>query len=383
MASSNMTMEHMMKLFNDLDPKRKRKPIKPSIIKRVYKELNKIPKIRYKKKKYENIYWGDNPYTDDCLTIDLPHIELDSITPVPRDFINTVVFYDEKDIKREGIKYVEDSCLISYKGEIMCVYITEKDDKAITKATERIATLVDKMDKYYPVKQDTFYSAFKLTKTGASKEDKAAAAKLKKDATAVAKYTGKNWMDGMIRYFLGAKNKQGGTIISYQPRAVEAEDDDEFMFDLVYTYCALYELEKRYAPAIAKYRLELATDANYVGAFPGVPLSRHCATGMGASLDFASAIHNDSGISGLSETIIWNLPEEGMKQYFISPTIKLVFDLSKYKALIFQPPKIPHSTVSTGAHRGVGLVNITKANIVATTELNQKWMNIWNRYLNK
>ena len=62
MASSNMTMEHMMKLFNYLDPKRKREPIKPSIIKRVYDELNKIPKIRYKKKNMK-IYIGEIIHT--------------------------------------------------------------------------------------------------------------------------------------------------------------------------------------------------------------------------------------------------------------------------------------------------------------------------------
>jgi hypothetical protein len=236
---------------------------------------------------------------------------------------------------------------------------------------------VPKFVEYYPVKADTFYTPFKLTKSGASKKEKDDANAFKRKNMATARYTGKNWMDGMIRYFQGKANKQGGTMITYQPRKPEADDDDDFLFDLVYTYSALYELEKRYTPDIAKYRLELAKKAEFVGAFPNVPLDRHCATGVGASLDFASAIHNDSGISGLSETIIWNLPVEGKKQYFISPTISLVFDLSKHKAIIFQPPKIPHSTVSTGNHQGIGLVNISKANLLADTDLNKKWFSIW------
>ena len=377
MASSNMTAEHIRKLFRELDDKRKRKPIKPSILKRAFAEIDKIKKIPFKKKSYEGIFWGENPYKESPLTIDLPHIELDTINPVPKDFIKKAVFYDEKDVKREGMKYVEDSCVITYKGEVMIVYITEKTDKAITKATERIASLAGKLDMYYPVKADTFYTPFKLTDKNATDAEKKEALAFKSKQRLEPRYTGKNYMDGMIRYFQGKKDKQGGITIAYQPRKVESNDDDEFLFDLVYTYGALYELEKRYTPDIAKYRLELAKQAEFVGAFPNVPLDRHPATGCGASLDFSSAVHNDSGMSGLSETIIWNLPAGGFTQYFISPTLKLVFDLTKHKAVIFQPPKIPHSTLSTGEHKGVGLVNITKQNLVADTELTKKWYSIW------
>ena len=381
MASSNMTMVHMKQLFNELADERKRKKINKNILTNVFKEVDKIKKIPFKKKQYEDIFWGDNPYRDNPLTIDLPHIELNEITPVPENFVNKAVFYDEKKVKAQKMKYVDESCVITYKGEIMMVYITEETDKAITKATERIDALLPKVEIYYPVKKDTFYTPFKLTKKDATLKEKQEASTFKKKQSAEPRYTGKNWMDGMIRYFKGAKNKQGGTIISYQPRKVEADDDDAFLFDLVYTYCSLYELEKRYCPDIAKYRLELASNSGYVGAFPNVPLDRHCSTGVGMSLDFSSSIHNDSGIGGLSETIIWNLPKQNMKQYFISPTIKLVFDLSKKKAIIFQPPKIPHSTLSTGEHKGVGLVNITKANLVADTELTNKWYSIWDNYL--
>ena len=373
-----MTTEHMNLLFKNMSEMRKRKKIKPSILKRAFTEVDKIKKISFRKKEYSDIFWGDNPYKENSLVIDLPHIELEAITPVRQDFRKKAVYYDEERVKKEGMKYIDTSCVITYRGEIMIVYITETTDKAITKATERISSLAPKMEAYYPVKENTFYSPFRLTDKDATIKEKQEAYEYKMKGKE-ARYTGKNWMDGMIRYFQGSKNSAGGTIVAYQPRKVEANDDDEFLFDLVYTYCALYELEKRYAPSIAKYRYELASNAGFIGAFPSVPLERHCATGVGASLDFASSIHNDSGISGLTETIIWNLPEKGMKQYFISPTINLVFDLTKHKAIILQPPKVPHSTLSTGNHKGVGLVNITKANIVAETELNKKWYSIWKR----
>jgi hypothetical protein len=187
-------------------------------------------------------------------------------------------------------------------------------------------------------------------------------------------------MDGMIRYYL-SNSTPTGTMISYQPRKPEAMEDEDFLFYLVYSYCALYELEKRYCPDVAKYRYELAKGAGFVGAFPNVPLDRHCATGVGASFNFASSIHNDSGMAGMSETIIWTLPEKPNKQYFISPTLKMVFDLSTENAVIFQPPKIPHSTASTGEHKGYGFVNITKANLVGETAITKHYYDLWRKSL--
>lgn len=378
-----MTVSHINHLYDILKETRKRHPVPNAILQRAFREVDKIKKIPFKKGNYPSeMYWGDNPHTDNSLTIDLPHIELDTIYPLKTDFIRNAVFYDEKKVKQENIKYVEDSCVITYKGEIMMVYITEKTDRAITKATERIKHLVPKFELYYPVKSDTFYTPFKISTTKTpSRKEKTELNKFKASYTADPRYYGKNWMDGMIRYFQGMPNKKGGTHITYQPRDPASSQDEEFLFDLVYTYCALYELEKRYAPDVATYRLELAKNAGFVGAIPNVPLERHCATGMGASLDFSSAIHNDSGMSGLSETIIWDLPAQNEKQYFISPTIKLVFDLTKHRAIILQPPKIPHSTLSTGNHKGVGLVNITKANLVANTKLTSDWYGVWRKHL--
>ena len=372
-----MTKQKESQLFKDLKPERKRHNIPKKIVDEAIKEVDRISLIPFKHKQYENIFWGDNPNNQNPLTIDLPHIEIDELTPVPEDFINSAVFYDIKKLKEQGIKIIKDSCVITHQGEIMIVYITAKTDRAVKVATERVANLAEDFEKYYPVKADTFYTPFKLGAKG--KKSIAEAKAFKAKHSNEARYFGKNWMDGMIKYFIGLKNKAGGTMVAYQPRDPEAEHDETFLHDLIYTYMALYELEKRYCPDVAKYRLKLATDAGFPGAFPGVPLNRHCATGVGASLDFSSAIHNDSGIKGLSETIIWNTPKQNEKQYFVSPTIKMCFDLTDSQAIIFQPPKIPHSTVQTGDHNGIGLVNITKKNLVATTDINKHYYELYKK----
>jgi hypothetical protein len=372
----------MRQLFNDLPDERKRRPVKASILKKVYKELDRLERMPYKKKKYEDLFWGENPNKEDTLVIDLPVIDIEDMT-YKVDFLKKPVYYDEARIRKEGIKYVNKSCVITHKGEIVLVYITEEYDEAITKATEMFKVLGEGMEKYYPVKDHTFYTPFLLTERDATRKEKKDATKWKRDQAKEDRYTGKNWMDGMIRYFLGLKDKKGGTMISYQPRKVEADDDDEFIYALVYSYCALYSLEKRYAPAVAKYRLDLAKDAGFVGAFPNVPLERHCATGVGGSYDFSSSLHNDSGMSGLTETIAWLKCKEGEHQLFVSPAIKLVFDLSKKNAIILQPPKIPHGTVSTGNHNGYGFVNITKANLVSKSDITREYYDMWRKYLKK
>lgn len=368
-------------LFNELPLDRKRTELPKSIITKVLKEVDKIKSIPFKRKDYDDIFWGANPHKEDCLVIDLPHIELDELKPMPHDFVGKAIIYDEKQVKKEGLRLMDKSCVITHKGEIVIVYITEEYDRAIGKATEKLDELGGALEKYYPVKDHTFYTYFKLgAKTQKEKDETYLK---KKQQKSIDRYYGKNFMDGQIRYFVG-KHPNGrayGSIIAYQPRSPTAYQDEEFMFNLAYSYCALYELEKRYAPAIAKWRLELAEECGKVSAIPGIPLDRHPATGMGASLDFASAIHNDSGMNGLSETIIWTKPASGQKQYFVSPTLGLFFDLTKHKAIILQPPKIPHGTINSGNHRGYGFVNITKQNLVNETELTDAWYKKWNTYV--
>jgi hypothetical protein len=379
-----MTPQIVKKIFSIISPERKRQKIPPSVVASASKEVDKISRMPYKKKLHTGLFWKYNPYTENPIDIDIPVIELDKIYPMRKDFSKNAVFYTPAQVKKENIKIIKDSCIVVYQGEIMAVYITSKTDKAIIKATERVAKLAEYMDEYHKVKAKTFYTPFNLTKKSATTEEKKQARLATKKAEAVDRYSGKNWMDGMIKYYFSNKGNTGregdtGTAISYQPRNPEADKDKDFLFDLIYTYMSLYELEKRYAPDVAKYRLELAKKAEFVGAFPGVPLSRCPATGVGASHNFSSAIHNDSGIKGLTETIIWNTPSKNNKQYFVSPTIKMCFDLTDHKAVILQPPKVPHSTVDTGEHNGIGLVNITKANLVATTAINKQYYGLYKK----
>jgi hypothetical protein len=365
-------------LFDTLKLDRKRKPISKRIVDKALKEVDKIKKIPYKTKDW-GFHWGENPYTQYSLIVDLPHIEITDLKPYKTNIKDKVVFYDEKRIKKEGFKYVDKSCVITHKGEILIVYITAEFDPAIKKATERLVPLGEAMEKYYPVKASTFYSAFKIK--AKTKEEKIQANITNLALKENPRYYGKNWMDGQIKYFKGGHSNVTGTMISYQPRKPDAFQDEQFLYDLIYSYCSLYELEKRYAPAVAKWRLELAQEAGKVPAIPGVPLERHPATGCGASLDFASAIHNDSGMNGLTETIFWNTPDKNHKQLFVSPQLKCVFDLTKHNCIILQPPKIPHGTVNSGNHNGYGYVNITKQNLVAKTDLNKEWYKKWKNYL--
>ncbi len=377
MPPKTMTPERVDKLFKTIAPERKRHKIPQGVVSSAIKEVDAMSRIPYKKKHYD-LFWADNPYNDNPISIDLPVIELEHLYPMKKDFINKAVFYTLDKVKKENIKIINKSCIVAYKGEIMAVYITSEADKAIIKATERVAKLAEYMETYHKVKEKTFYTPYVLTKSNPTPEQKKEATKLKKDAISVDRYSGKNWMDGMIKYFRGVKG-DSGTVITYQPRDTEADENKDFLYDLIYTYMCLYELEKRYAPDVAKYRLELANKAGFVGAFPGVPLSRCPATGVGASHNFSSAIHNDSGIEGLTETIIWDLPSKGNKQYFISPTINMCFDLSTHNAVILQPPKVPHSTVDTGEHNGIGLVNITKKNLVASTDINKQYYGLYKK----
>jgi hypothetical protein len=373
-----VTIPIVNELFKKLPDTRRRKPIPPSIIKKALEEVDKIKKISYPKKKYD-IHWTKNPYKEEPLLIDIPHIEMD-LFPFNRDFKSKPLLFTEKQLRDLGYKFINKSCVITNKGEIQIVYITASTDRAITNACKYLEPLGEKMEKYYPEKAHTFYNAFSLARSGASKAEKDEQTKLNKERKKIAGYTGKNWLDGMIRYHLSNSTPKG-TVIAYHPRDPEAMEDEDFLYYLVYSFCALYELEKRYCPDVANYRYDLAKNAGFVGALPNVPLERHCATSVGGSLDFASAIHNDSGMEGLSETIIWTTPEKPNKQYFISPTLRMVFDLSTENAVILQPPKVPHSTASTGEHKAYGFVNITKANLVNQTEITKRYYDLWRRTL--
>ncbi len=347
------------KLFDLIPSERKRKPIPEHIVQKALRQVDKIKQIPYKQARYSKLFWRHNPYVDDCLRIDLPILRVETLRPV-KDVRNNVIFYDPKKFRHEKMRVIKDSCVVVHGDEIVMVYVNSKTDAAILKACERLEALGKQMEKYYPVKNHTFYSG------------------LFDKPSLEWRYYGKNWMDGMIRYL---HKGYGKNLFTYQPRSPQAYDDPDFLYNLVYSYCALYELEKRYAPAIARYRYDKAKNVNFPKVFPNVPLEYHCATSCGASVDFASALHGDSGVVGITETIFWTKPKRGGLQYFVSPSLGLVFDLTEHNAIILQPPNIPHGTVHTKNHGGYGFVNITKANAIAQTPFTSAWYDKWNSYL--
>jgi hypothetical protein len=105
------------------------------------------------------------------------------------------------------------------------------------------------------------------------------------------------------------------------------------------------------------------------------------ATSLGASENFASALHDDSGIKGITESIIWSKVGQDKESYFVNDQTKMAFDLSDENAMILIPPKVSHGTANTGEHGGFGFVIITKANLVFNTPLNKEWHSAWNGYL--
>jgi hypothetical protein len=384
MTTPNNTPTEMIK---DLDLKRCRPAIKQEIIDKALADVDKLKDIPYPQNLNPNMFfWRKNDEKDNNLSINLPCIEIDELHNIPEsEFRNKSVYYDMEKIEKDNIKMMNNSCVVVHKKEIMCVYVNEKTDKAITEATKHLKKLGEQMGKYYPCKEKGFYSGFRLgAKTD---EEKKAAHEFKKEARSSDAYKGYNYLDGMIKYFKSYSahypNRTTGTAVVYQPRDWKANEDEDFLYNLVYSYCALQELENRYCPAIAAARQRIAEKANYVGSLPNVPLSRCSATGLGASKDFASSLHNDSGIEGLTETIFWNKCDEGKKQLFVCPTLKLCFNLHDNNAIIFQPPKIPHGTADTGNHGGYGFVNITKQGVITTTQLNKDWFATWREFFKK
>lgn len=345
-------------LFPLIPPERNRDQIPRSIVQDVHRQLVKdfgkgTPRTWSGSRPYT---WNQNPIkgvSHSILpsTIDVIRVKNRTLASL---YTKTSKYYTPATV--QGFKHVDKSCIVvDENDQIVLIYMTAASDPLITKAVARARFLVEKMRSYHKKKRRTFYNS------GMDGGERG--------------YYGENYMDGMIR---AMKNKYGRQFIDYQPRKPEAMKDKEFLYDLVYTYSALYELEKRYAPAVAEYRKKLVTDANYPHLFPGVPLDMQPATGVGASVNFASRIHKDSSMIGTTETIMWTPPsKKGEQQMFVLPELHLVFELSKQPCVMLISPEIVHGTVDTGDHGGYGFVSITKKNLLSDTEYTQAWYEHW------
>lgn len=366
------------RIIESLPIERKRTKIPPSVVEKALADVRKLEKIPYKKmsaEKASELRWGENPVKDEpSVAIDLPIIEVDKLRE--RNVRTKAIFQTPASMKREGFRLIDKGCIVVHKGEIITIYITGKDDRAVREGAKHLVALGEQMKEYYPRKNPTFY-----TKQSFLSKDKAEQKRLldvNREATATDRYTGWNALDGMIRYF-SAKHRD--TVQTYHPRDVKATKDNDFLYNLVYSYNAIYALEKRYAPAVAKYRLMKAEKVGKVEALPGDPIKALPATSLGASENFASALHDDSGIRGITESILWSKTKGGKKSYFVNDEAKLAFDLSKDNAMVLIPPKVSHGTADTGEHGGFGYVIITKANQVFDTPTTKEWNEAWKKYL--
>jgi hypothetical protein len=351
------------------------------IVRQALKDVEKISKIPYKKmseKKSNFFFWGENPVKDvPSVLIDLPIIEVPTLRK--RDVRGETIFHDLKSLKKEGFQMINKGCIVVHNGEILTMYITGKDDKALSESAKHLYELGRQFTEYYPRKEPTFYTHDKILLRGnPTLKEKRALKKVMGNIEKTERYYGWKALDGQIKYYSGPNHS---AVIDYHPRKPEASLDEKFLYNLIFSYCALYMLEERYAPAVAKYRLMRAEQVEKAQAIPGVSLKDLPATSLGASENFASALHDDSGIKGITESIIWSKVGQDKKSYFVNDQTKMAFDLSDENSMILIPPKVSHGTANTGEHGGFGFVIITKANLVFNTPLNKEWYNAWNGYL--
>jgi carbonic anhydrase len=351
------------------------------IVRQALQDVEKISKIPYKKmseKKSKFFFWGENPVKDvPAVLIDLPIIEVETLRK--RDVRKDVIFHTLESMKKEGFKMFNKGCIVVHNGEILTIYITGKDDKALSESAKHLYDLGKQFTEYYPRKEATFYTHDKiLLKGNPTLKEKRAFKKNMSKVEKTDRYYGFNALDGQIKYYSAPNHS---AVIDYHPRKPEASFDEKFLYNLIFSYASLYMLEERYAPAVAKYRLMKAEQVEKAEAIPGVPLKDLPATSLGMSENFASALHDDSGIKGITESIMWSKVGQDKESYFVNDQTKMAFDLSDENSMILIPPKVSHGTANTGEHGGFGFVIITKANLVFNTPLNKEWHSAWNGYL--
>ena len=362
-------------IFSILKETRMRKKIPRKIINKVKARLDKLPKRTYKKKLLDDKYsWGGINKKENNLpacTIDLPIIKVKAKNKNYHKFKHEVTKYPKwKKIRTSCIVVDEDT------NRILAIFIYARDDKNISRCLKNAFRLAELMDKHLKLKSKFFYSgyAFKI-KSGFDKHVDKNEEQKQKD-----KYTGKNWLEGLQNYFHASIGRR---VISYYHRNPAANDDEEYLEELLWLYCCLYELEKRHCPAIAKHRYDLVKDLDSPGCFPGCPIELNPSTCMGGSISFSSDTHADSSVRGTTETIIWRPDKTNPKPYIFNNSLaEMYFDINE-DCMIYQVGTDPHGTLNTGNHGGVGFVNLTKKNLSADTKLVKQWYKLWNNVLNK
>tara|TARA_R100000654_G_scaffold19326_4_gene39560 strand:- start:7440 stop:8501 length:1062 start_codon:yes stop_codon:yes gene_type:complete len=335
--------------------KRKRTPLPEHYITTLKERLNALPKNTFKAKDIEKKHkWRKCKSKLPSVAIDLP------------------IIYDGDEY--EDIDY---SCIVlDRKTErILAVFIYETEDPNIREVVENGHRLLEGMRKHLKLKKKTFYSGFgsKQEQDGGVPSEGQKQERIKRPDA----YGGENYLDGLQRYL---DPPTGRNVVCFYPRNPQAHLDEEYINDLLWVYCGLYELEKRHCPALADFRLKLAKKCDLLGLFPPVPIELNPSTCVGGSINFSNVPHNDSSRMGTTETIIWK-PDENSKIPYVFRNIlaKKTFQLNKC-CLIYQVGTDLHNTMNTGNHGGVGFVNLSKSNLLSDTEFMRGWWDNWYEY---
>ena len=273
--------------------------------------------------------------SDDIIEEIIDYFGLMSLTNI----LDLPIIYNE-----EYTQHIDYSCILKDKNtnKILTIVVYDTDDIDIFNIlNENGEILLKKFQKYYPKKKRFFYDGFSNHSKPKS-------------------YSGINWLCGLQRYLHPVKKKQ---MISYHKRNPLSNDDREFLISLLKVYCGIYHLEKKYLPEIAKKRLELCKMSPFSTNFP---INLNPSTTLGGSVNFSNKPHADSCVKGMFESIIFKQRSDIdyiFCNYFANVEYKI-----KGCCIIFQDGKILHGTKNTGEHKGIGFVNITKANLICKTE---------------
>ena len=371
---SNITL----KTIRDLPDERRRIPLSQDIKNKVRYDATHLPKSKLKLKSFDkSLFWEGVP---NDIRVAYPPLVYD----LPIIYDTTLFTYkNQRGLMECGKpqKYlnqpfdnINKSCICVDKktNRILWIFLKGEDDPAISYCLKHAKEIIEFDKLYLKKKSATFYTQqFFKGATTIKYEPK------KDRPSEQDRYTGSNWLDGLQRYLDGTK---GHNLITYYPMKMEGQLDKTFRYYQARLYAVLYAIEKRYSPQTAQYRLQLAKNANMVSSQPNLPLELNPSTSMGSSIDFCSSYHSDSSIRGTLETIIWK-GSQG-KSLFVNGYSGHYFNL-KDDCMIFQVGTDYHGTAPTGAHGGIGFVNLSKSLLVGNTRWTHKFYDLWKKYLNK
>jgi hypothetical protein len=358
----------MLKKINILNNDRKRIKVSNKIKSQIEKDIINMPSSNINRKKIDEKYFFAHipsnikkPY----LQYNLPIVEVDTKILKSWNKNNLLEVSDPtRYLNQSDFRTINRSCVGVDKdtNRILWVFVKGKDDPAIRYTLKHADDVVEGMDDYLKTKLKHFYSGFGDWK-GSGKDDRE------------KRYTGKNWLDGLQRFFAKFKNRTGENWVAYYKMKEKGQSDIDWRYKELRLYSLLYQLEKRYVPASAEYRYFLADRVNLPGIGPKLSLELNPSTSVGGSINFSSSFHRDSSVRGTTEAIIWTPAKTG-KQIFVNGA-GYYFNIDDY-CVIFQVGTDYHGTAPTGEHGGLGFVNLTKKNLVANTEFMKDWYTAWN-----